>query len=290
MHVMEVFNMLKKSLSFLLLLGAIFLSLASVGSVSANTIPSNYSFDGSKFTGPIPYYSSTKSQKAYIWNNTQTKRIHNLKNYPNTVWLVSNAFVKPVKGKNEVYYKLYSAYNKKVKGIAWYGYFKKSIIKLPVLFNSQQAYLNDLNSNKALKLTRLVAKLFPNSKINLNLSKSLYVSLPQKTYLLNGFTSTKTIDLNSFNSEGNYTYYERMAPSKAVKLIDQRLTELGYDQDKRNSMSNYDIGLDIVGYADSYDDQRGFNLANQYRYPVTLPDFRDMRDYGACSIQLGIPK
>ncbi|MCT3397563.1 hypothetical protein EFP86_14185 [Lentilactobacillus hilgardii] len=161
---------------------------------------------------------------------------------------------------------------------------------MPVLFNSQQAYLNDLNSNKALKLTRLVAKLFPNSKINLNLSKSLYVSLPQKTYLLNGFTSTKTIDLNSFNSEGNYTYYERMAPSKAVKLIDQRLTELGYDQDKRNSMSNYDIGLDIVGYADSYDDQRGFNLANQYRYPVTLPDFRDMRDYGACSIQLGIPK
>jgi hypothetical protein len=97
---MEVFSMLKRSLSFLLLLGAVFLGLLNVGSVSANTIPSNYSFDGSKFTGPIPYYSSTKSQKAYIWNNSQTKRIHNLKNYPNTVWLVSKAFVKPVKGKN----------------------------------------------------------------------------------------------------------------------------------------------------------------------------------------------
>ncbi|TDG85336.1 D-alanyl-D-alanine carboxypeptidase [Lentilactobacillus hilgardii] len=280
--------MLKKSLSFLLLVGAIFLSLASVGSVSANTIPSNYSFDGSTFTGPIPYYSSTKSQKAYIWNNTQTKRIHNLKNYPNTVWLVSKAFVKPVKGKNEVYYKLYSAYNKKVKGIAWYGYFKKSIIKLPVLFNSQQAYLNDLNSNKALKLTRMVAKLFPNSKINLNLSKSLYLS--QYRYLLNDFTNVKTISLNKSISKWSFSEYERMAPSKAIKLIDQRLTELGYDQNKRNSMSDYDIGLNIVGYAQSFYKQSDLKTANQYRYPVTLPGFRDMEDYQACAIQLGIPK
>jgi hypothetical protein len=287
---MEVLSMLKRNLSFLLLLGAVFLGLLNVGSVSANTIPSNYSFDGSKFTGPIPYYSSTKSQKAYIWNNSQTKRIHNLKNYPNTVWLISKAFVKPVKGKNQVYYKLYSAYNKKVKGIAWYGYFKKSIIKLPVLFNSQQAYLNDLSSNKALKLTRMVAKLFPNSQVNLNLSKSLYVSLPQKTDLLNGFTSTKAIGLNSFDSEGNYSYYERMAPSKAIKLIDQRLTEMGYDQDKRNSMSNYDIGIIIVGYAESFDNQSQLNIANKYRYPVKLSNFQDMQDYGACLIQLGIPK
>ncbi|RRG04100.1 MAG: D-alanyl-D-alanine carboxypeptidase [Lactobacillus sp.] len=290
MHVVEVFNMLKKSLLFLLLLGAVSLGLLSAGSVSANTIPSNYSFDGSTFTGPIPYFSSTKSQKAYIWNNTQTKRIHNLKNYPNTVWLVSKAFVKPVKGKNEVYYKLYSAYNKKVKGIAWYGYFKKSIIKLPVLFNSQQAYLNDLNSNKALKLTRMVAKLFPNSKINLNLSKSLYLTQPQNAYLLNSFTNTKELDLNKQTGKWSVSEYERMAPSKSIKLIDQRLTELGYDQNKRNSMSDYDIGLNIVGYAQSFYEQSDLKTANQYRYPVTLPGFRDMEDYQACAIQLGIPK
>ncbi|EEI23294.1 hypothetical protein HMPREF0519_2565, partial [Lentilactobacillus hilgardii DSM 20176 = ATCC 8290] len=75
-----------------------------------------------------------------------------------------------------------------------------------------------------------------------------------------------------------------------IKLIDQRLTELGYDQNKRNSMSDYDIGLNIVGYAQSFYKQSDLKTANQYRYPVTLPGFRDMEDYQACAIQLGIPK
>ncbi|MFD1125294.1 D-alanyl-D-alanine carboxypeptidase [Lentilactobacillus raoultii] len=277
--------MFKKSLLFLLVLIAMFAGLSSISSATASKIPSNYSFDGTKTFGPVPYYANTKSQKAYIWNMAQTKRIHNLKNYPNTVWMVSKAFVKPVKGKNEVYYNLYSAYNKKIRGIAWYGYFQKSIIKLPVLFDSQQAYLNDLKTNKALKLTRMVAKLFPNSKINLDLSKSLYLSKDRNKSLLANFTNTKFISFNTFDAR-----YQRMAPSKAINYIEQRLNKLGYDQNKRSSLSNYNIGLDIVGNAESYEKLSELKQATQYQYPMSKPGFQDMINYRSCAIVLAIPK
>ncbi|EEI25017.1 hypothetical protein HMPREF0519_0866 [Lentilactobacillus hilgardii DSM 20176 = ATCC 8290] len=42
--------------------------------------------------------------------------------------MVSKAFVKPVKGKNEVYYKLYSAYNKKLKGLPGTVISKKALL------------------------------------------------------------------------------------------------------------------------------------------------------------------
>ncbi|AQW21765.1 hypothetical protein PL11_007490 [Lentilactobacillus curieae] len=248
---------------------------------SASKIPSNYSFDGSKFTGPIPYYSITRSKKAYIWNNPHTKRVHNLKNYPNTIWMVSKAYVKQVKGKNEVYYQVASAYNPKVKGTVWSGYLTKNTQKMATLFNDNASYISYIDTNRASKLNSMVNKLFPNSGIDVNLAKYSYTR--SKKYS-NHFTNLKVI---TFNPDDRY---ERMAPSIAIKYIEQDLNNMGYTGDVRKSMSDYKIAADFVGNAEAIDNTKALKLSKQYTFPVNLPNFVDMIDYQSRAIVIGIPK
>ena len=68
-----------------------------------------------------------KSQSAvYLWNTTHTKRLHNLKNYPNTTWYVKNSVVMQHGSQRHVYYEVYN-YGNGADGFIWRNYLTKGI-------------------------------------------------------------------------------------------------------------------------------------------------------------------
>ncbi|GAY73465.1 D-alanyl-D-alanine carboxypeptidase [Lentilactobacillus kosonis] len=279
---------MKKTIKLAMLTLGMLIGFAGVLGQQANasktqSVPSNYSYSSDWHYGPVPYYSISKNKDAYIWNNQHTKKVHNLKNYQNTIWMVSNAYVKRVKGNNEVYYKMYSVYDPKVKGTAWSGYFKKNLQEIPNLFHNNESFENYLNSNRASKLAKMVTQLFPNSQVNVNLSK--YAYFREEKYIKN-FSNLQNIYPHDDNLKISY---EKMAPSLGIKYIEKYLDNHGYDAEKRKSMTNYRIGVSIVGNAEAIYDKNGLTLAEQYFYPVQLNNFVDMIDYNGCQIYLGIP-
>ncbi|WP_288528274.1 D-alanyl-D-alanine carboxypeptidase [uncultured Secundilactobacillus sp.] len=251
--------------TFGLLMGLVGISNNTASAKKMPSVPNNYSFDYTKIdSGPIPYYMATKSKKAYIWNYTHTRKIHNLKNYPKTVWLVTNANVKWYNGKKAVYYKVYSAYNPKVKGLVWSGYLAKIIAKDPRMFSSDAEYLNYINSNPSQEVTRKLAKLFPNSKISLNLSQ--YVASPDNLRpALTGVTDYKDLSrIISYNSptvEGT--------PTQMVAKFQKKLEKAGYSTEQRNSMSNYSIGIAVVYNTQYFDNINIYKAITSSPYPGT---------------------
>lgn len=72
------------------LLGTIFgFAIMTNGATEASKIPANYTFDYQKAqVGSVPYKAKLLNKSAYLWNYSHTKRLHNIKNYPNSNWYV----------------------------------------------------------------------------------------------------------------------------------------------------------------------------------------------------------
>ncbi|KRK86851.1 hypothetical protein [Lentilactobacillus sunkii] len=70
----------------------------------------------------LPYHA-TSHQSAYIYNPTHTRKLHNLKNYPNTTWYVSKSILmrSSYTSKKGVYYYVTNG-AKTISGILWRGY------------------------------------------------------------------------------------------------------------------------------------------------------------------------
>lgn len=70
----------------------------------------------------LPYHA-TSHQSAYIYNTTHTRKLHNLKNYPNTTWYVSKSILmrSSYTSKKGVYYYVTNG-AKTISGIVWRGY------------------------------------------------------------------------------------------------------------------------------------------------------------------------
>ncbi|GAA3186115.1 D-alanyl-D-alanine carboxypeptidase [Lentilactobacillus kefiri] len=70
----------------------------------------------------LPYHA-TSHQSAYIYNPTHTRKLHNLKNYPNTTWYVSKSILmrSSYTRKKGVYYYVTNG-AKTISGIVWRGY------------------------------------------------------------------------------------------------------------------------------------------------------------------------
>ncbi|MGF2385013.1 hypothetical protein [Lentilactobacillus otakiensis] len=73
----------------------------------------------------VAYHAKSKSA-VYLWNATHTKRVHNLKNYPNTTWYVKNSVVMQHGNKSHVYYEVYN-YGNAADGFIWRGYLTKGV-------------------------------------------------------------------------------------------------------------------------------------------------------------------
>ncbi|GAA3190518.1 hypothetical protein [Lentilactobacillus kefiri] len=241
---------MKKQLLKIVLSGLVFCGVLT----AASTAQAKKPYSWSVMDGPLMYYTKP-NVKGYIWNYSHTRKLHNVKNYRYTSWLVTNASTKRIKGKRSVYYRVYSA-NKKVKGLVWSGYLTKALATPLDKISSNQQYLNYINSNPSQRLTKALIKLFPNSPVDISLSRSIdniTATTPIKNQNFTDFIAISNLkDPNNPNphqdgSIDSYLYYSYgQAITPRVKRVTEILNANGYNASKRASMTNYSLGVDVV--------------------------------------------
>mgnify|MGYP003366230700 CR=1 FL=1 len=206
------------------------------------TSTNKYTWRSGKSDAAI-YYTNTK-KNAYVWNNHFNKKLHDLKNYQYTTWYVTQSFVR----KNRVYYKI-SNYGGKVKGFVWHGYVTPAVVKDIDSFNSDNAYLNYLNTDKSQKLSRALLKLIPNASVSLDLSKQAAMNkVTNYRNVINlgavsgtateGMITTKTT-VHDFLMGPNSTNAQK------AKIAGKMLANKGYTSKKLASLmqQGYQVGI-----------------------------------------------
>lgn len=209
-----------------------------------------------------PAYFQVKSQykhkKVYMWNSKHTKRILQLNNYPNTNWHRNHTYTYKHNGKLSIYYGI-SGWTPKNdytrKGIVWRGYLRpgyntnyKAWNNLPLgNFSNNQEYVEYINESPSQKFSKKVLKLFPNTKLSWKLSYE-WASFPVQTDSTTGIKSlpsfTDVIVLNSVNKYFDRAFYKNnVSDSQRLKLVKTALDKAGYGQTKRESLSDYQIGI-----------------------------------------------
>ncbi|KRM93607.1 hypothetical protein FC56_GL000324 [Lentilactobacillus senioris DSM 24302 = JCM 17472] len=218
------------------------------------------------------YHVKNKSKNVYLWNSTRTKVKANLKNYKNYSWIYNgkNAVVSH-NGKKAIYYYV-SSYDPSHKyvskvGMVWHGYLDRGFntnYKVlndvsPFRFMNDNEYMNYIKQSPSQKVTREVLKLFPNTKISLKLTQNFeqYESLDNLGYskVLAFPAATKYMD--------HIIYKKNISDKTRINLIKSALNNAGYTQAKRNSLSNYKIGIFYYANAknQTFDDYPGIVLA-----------------------------
>ncbi|WP_125008988.1 D-alanyl-D-alanine carboxypeptidase [Lentilactobacillus kosonis] len=244
-------------------------------SASASKLPSNYSFDVMKAQdGSIPYMVKPTVKSGYIWNYSHTKRIHNIKNYPSSNWYVNYASIKKYGNKSSVYYRVVSN-SGKVKGLIWSGYLTRILALEPDSFNSEASFDNYMQTNRSQRLSREIMKLFPNSKLSLDLTKATQGVNPNHPFKTNKYTDVinigdlqptgSTDELNNIGWKLSQTSGDPITPR--INYVKQVLEDNGYTAQKRNSMSDYYLGLYITDNA-----QIGTEKDFPFPYPTIQSD------------------
>lgn len=225
-------------------------------------------------THPI-YHAANKSQSAYVWNKAHTKKIHNLKNYPNTNWDATAAITLKHNGKSALYYAVIaSTPNNKanVEGYVWHGYLTKGYNKNYAVWNnlalqgftSTSDYQSYINQSSSQQLTRDVLKLFPNSSLSLSLSN--YVEnrdmLADDSATFNKSYSNAVIPSKA-NNYFYHSYKDTRSTTTRLQEIETALNAEGYNATKRASLKGYQIGIYYVDkyYGDTDDTGLGIILA-----------------------------
>lgn len=244
--------MIKKSLLFLLVLIAVFAGLPSISSATASKTPNKYSFNYRKAqVGAVPYKVKSASQSAYLWNYRHTKRLHNIKNYPNSNWYVFYAKVKNYSGKRAVYYYVGASANFKVNGWIWSGYLTRLLAKSPTTFTSQSAFVDYVKTNRSQRLARAILKLFPNAQLKLDLSKAAATGINWKPVFDPNYTNY--ININNMKAAGSdqnsddILWYLNNTAGKPItpriNHVKKILNDNGYPDKKRQIMHGYYIGI-----------------------------------------------
>lgn len=231
------------------------MSIATTASASSYTITKTKSYDTRSF-----YHAKNSKANVYLWNKTHTKKLHNLKNYPNTSWVVSSSVVMRHNGKNALYFSVTASspnklYAKPVTGYVWHSYLSKGYNRhyslwnnLPTAgFTSDSDYLTYINQSPSQSLTKQVLQLFPNSKLSLKLSG--YVndrSIAENGFITSAsFTDYFTNALIPKTTNQAFYHYSQDNQSENTRLatIKKALETEGYTAAKRASMSDYQIGI-----------------------------------------------
>ncbi|GAD16065.1 D-alanyl-D-alanine carboxypeptidase [Lentilactobacillus otakiensis] len=210
------------------------------------------------------FYIKNPSQNVYMWDWTHTKKRLNLKDYPGMTW--SRAHIATVKHNGKIsYYDYLGGYlrgnGKYISGYVYTGNLTEGTnpihtgqnIVYPNDFLNSSNYLNYIQTGHYQKLAREIVKLFPNTPVDLGLSKIAaynYASDDEGVlwYEDKNTVSTKGYtDIISLKLASNYLYKHKTA-SNAVKLagVKSALDKTGYPASKRAALSGYKLGIYIV--------------------------------------------
>lgn len=235
---------------------------------------SSYTITKTKtYTNRFIYHAKSTTKNAYIWNKTHTKKLHNLKNYPNTTWVGNYSVVMKHNGKSALYFNVAAntPNNKKnVTGYVWHSYLTKGYNRNYSHWNnlwldgftSDADYLSYINKSNSQSLTKNVLNLFPNSHLSLNLSR--YVETPSK--LVDNAASFN----NSFSgkimlSDVNQEFLHQSGDTTTtdadrLQSIKQDLEDNGYNAQKRATLKDYDIGIFYQNTNKYYNDDNSVGL------------------------------
>lgn len=205
------------------------------------------------------YYHVTSSKKdVYLWDWTHTKKRANLKHYLNQSFLRSHTITMQHNGKKGQYYYFKI---KTAKGIVA-GYASASLVKsgqsvnyqgvtnrYPLTFASTANYLDYIKQSKYQKLTQEIIALFPNTPVDVGLSK---IAAYNYSYYDHGDADEDPEPLSekgytnivSFKPVAAYLYQHREA-SNATKIagVKKLLDAQGFTAAKRAKLNGYKLGI-----------------------------------------------
>lgn len=205
---------------------------------------------------------SYKNKNVYVWNYTHTKKKANLRNYPGANFSKTADIVMRHNGKNSKYVYLAGSLNGTGKSVSGYvpaaaimkglnpDHSGMNYVNINQFINNKD-FTHYLKTGKNQKLAREILKLFPNSKPNLELSK---IAVKNYDYFdesmdagLDPISTKGFTDIKTFPNIQKWLYANRGA-SNTIKIngIKKLLTKAGYTTNKRNSLSDYQIGIQIV--------------------------------------------
>ncbi|GAX05723.1 hypothetical protein IWT25_01048 [Secundilactobacillus pentosiphilus] len=260
-----------KKIKILLGLAAAIAGITSFGVTQASA--SSYTVIKTKtYTQSPVYHAKSTTKNVYLWNKSHTKKLHNLKNYPNTSWALRASVTMKHNGSNAIYYSVmsYTPTHKKtpVYGYVWHNYLTKGYNRHYSHWNnlylrgftSDSDYLNYIKQSPSQSLTNKVLQLFPNSQLSLNLSH--YVE--NRDALLDLKTESNTFNksyrdpilLTNVNQLFYHGYKDTRTESQRFQAIEKALDAAGYTASKRASLKDYQIGIyyqnaplkDVDGY------------------------------------------
>lgn len=220
------------------------------------------------------FHAKNPKQNIYIWNWRHTKKRANVKNYPGanmyrseTVTMLHN------KKQSTYYYVNMRPDGNSTKGTS--GYVADSQVaaghntNYPEIeytsinqFTDSADYNNYIQRGKKQKLARKIVKLFPNSSIDLGLSKIAAYNYDTFNNDVDGdpnpISKKGYTDIKAFTTIQKWLYAHEKA-SNATKLagIKQLLDKEGYTASKRASMSGYKLGIQIVNNISGYQEESG---------------------------------
>lgn len=194
------------------------------------------------------YHAKNLNNNAYVWTSTKhTKKLANIKNYPNTSWQSRGTVVLKHNGKKAVYYAVTAVSptqtKKHVSGYIWRGYMTKGYnpdfsqvksINLSLISNSE--YASFIKQSPSQSLTRAVLKLFPNSSVSVELTNYGFLDSAKSPLSIHYKNIYLLQDLNKYlltsTSQSNN---QRLAKIKSY------LATAGFTGEKLNE--SYTIGI-----------------------------------------------
>ncbi len=210
------------------------------------------------------YYLKYYGQDIKMWNYNHTKASVHMKNFPGMNWFRTKTVVMRHHGKNAVYY--YLAGNlrgngRQVGGYVWHGYLKKG--KNPNHTGQNYVPIDDfidtddynqfVQTAKYQKLAKNIAALFPSSKIDYGLSRIAAYNYDAANQSIMSDEDVKPISVKGYSNITAFKDIDRYllkhaswSDNKKLDAVQDMLAKAGYDADKRASMTDFVIGIQII--------------------------------------------
>lgn len=220
---------------------------------------------------------SVNAQKSInIWNRAHTKKLGNLKTYPNVTW-TSTARLHLKHGNTYSWYYRVDGQigrNRIKQGYVWHGFMEEGLANdmLTRRYTGLWLFKRNGDYNKYVKLspsqgtTRAILKLFPNSPLTLDLSQIAIIKDGRYSSddIVLPVLHPKTANYQKLKTFPTITKYlkksRNQSTAKRIKQVKKLLAAEGYGAAKRKSLKNYQVGLEIIDHSSTnkYRDYNGY--------------------------------
>jgi len=212
-----------------------------------------------KYAGGF-YHVPAGKKNIYLWDWTHTKKRLNIKSYTNQTFSRRHSVLMTHNGRSQWYY--YIGIQTKKKTV--YGYVASNQVKVgkttdhhgqavltPDEFVASKDYLQYINHGKYQKLARAMVKLFPNTPVDLGLSRiAAYNYATNDTWSEDApepIATTGYKDIVPFKMVANYLMtHKTQTNAQKIAAIEKLLDKAGYTKAKRAKLTNYKLGIYIM--------------------------------------------